>query len=152
MTLTSTPKVDRDRETVAGAAAAAEAQAGAAAPAAAAPAAAAPAAAPATSNRRKRSRPTRAAEHSTAAPPRPPLLEHREAQAHAPAAPADPESGPEDAGAPPRGRRRGAAATGSYLQDAEMAVVDLGLGRIVALYCRSSTSYQMHEHIRYLYI
>jgi hypothetical protein len=27
----------------------------------------------------------------------------------------------------------------------------VGLGPIVALYCRSSTSYQIFEHIRYLY-
>jgi hypothetical protein len=27
----------------------------------------------------------------------------------------------------------------------------LGFGRIVALHCRSSTSYQIREHIRYLY-
>ena len=29
--------------------------------------------------------------------------------------------------------------------------VVIGLGRIVALYCRSSTSYQICEYIRYLY-
>ena len=33
---------------------------------------------------------------------------------------------------------------------AGQAVVSVGLGRIVALYCRSSTSYQIHEDNRYL--
>jgi hypothetical protein len=34
---------------------------------------------------------------------------------------------------------------------ARFRVVALGLGRIVALHRRSSTSYQIHEHIRCLY-
>jgi hypothetical protein len=29
--------------------------------------------------------------------------------------------------------------------------VSLGLGRVVALYCRSSTSYRNREHIQHLY-
>ena len=42
------------------------------------------------------------------------------------------------------GRERGGEAA------LDEGVADLGPGRVVALHSRSSTAYQIHEHIRYL--
>ena len=51
------------------------------------------------------------------------------------------------------GRRvvRLGAAVAAALRGGPPAVVSIGLGRIVALYHRSSTSYQIHEQIWRLY-